>query len=261
MLTIARERFRSTQRRFRLGTPRAPLSALPPPLAGVAMLQPAMRRLCARGLLALLLVAPCAAGGSWGDFILPPNCPQGAYRNGFEAVAPWKPGCPGFSVCEPGFWCDGVSKQTCPPGTYGSSYGLQTAACSGPCAAGHLCPTHYVARLGLTIGSVSPIEEVRGSHILPLRGDISHWARPIFCVCPCVGVWRLVSVLPRGLLRAHARVARILHGWQRWRCRQLHPGLPGVSLCFYPVRAVTYLHVLYVHACTRHQHNVCVCDT
>ena len=63
--------------------------------------------------------------------------------------------------CEPGFWCDGVDKHACPQGRYGASYSLQTVECSGPCAAGHLCPTRYDAVTHLVTGSVSPIEHVR----------------------------------------------------------------------------------------------------
>ena len=94
------------------------------------------------------------------DLPIPSGCSTGCYRNGNEAVAPWKPGCPGFSTCEPGFWCNGTHKMTCAAGRYGSAYGLSSADCSGPCAPGHYCPTHYDGAIGLTVGARSPIEKV-----------------------------------------------------------------------------------------------------
>jgi hypothetical protein len=107
------------------------------------------------------------------DLPLPPACSDGAYRNAIEAVAPWKPGCPGFSLCEPGFWCDGATKSPCPPGTYGSAYGLRTPRCSGLCLEGHYCPQRYAAAVGLTIGSTSPIEKVWSTAL----------SLPFPCVC------------------------------------------------------------------------------
>jgi hypothetical protein len=53
-------------------------------------------------------------------------CPQGS-------VAPTK--------CPPGFYCpSGREVVVCPPGTYGSSYGLSQPNCDGPCDPGHYCP-------------------------------------------------------------------------------------------------------------------------
>jgi hypothetical protein len=44
--------------------------------------------------------------------------------------------------CEPGHFCvDGVKYQ-CPAGTYGSTSGLSTPACSGECAPGYYCPSY-----------------------------------------------------------------------------------------------------------------------
>lgn len=70
---------------------------------------------------------------------LPPNCHEGSYRNGDEHVARWVPGCPGFSACEPGFWCDSVSKYPCPAGRYGATFGLRSEACSGAPHAARCC--------------------------------------------------------------------------------------------------------------------------
>jgi hypothetical protein len=43
-------------------------------------------------------------------------------------------------ACQPGQYCsDGVAAP-CPAGTYGATTALPSAACSGPCAAGYVCP-------------------------------------------------------------------------------------------------------------------------
>ena len=38
--------------------------------------------------------------------------------------------------CEPGFYCVAGKRHPCPPGTFGSTYGLKTPYCSGRCPAG-----------------------------------------------------------------------------------------------------------------------------
>jgi hypothetical protein len=43
-------------------------------------------------------------------------------------------------LCEPGSYCVGAVKYPCPAGTFGGIFGLSSAECSGPCAAGHFCP-------------------------------------------------------------------------------------------------------------------------
>jgi hypothetical protein len=42
--------------------------------------------------------------------------------------------------CERGYFCVAGRRQQCPAGTSGSTEGLQTAACSATCNAGHYCP-------------------------------------------------------------------------------------------------------------------------
>lgn len=54
--------------------------------------------------LALLVLVPCVDASS---LDLPPSCSHGAYRNADEDAGVWRSGCPGFTECEPGFWCDG----------------------------------------------------------------------------------------------------------------------------------------------------------
>ena len=43
--------------------------------------------------------------------------------------------------CPPGSWCQEGLKYNCPPGRYGDSYGMVDPLCTGPCAAGYICPT------------------------------------------------------------------------------------------------------------------------
>lgn len=119
----------------------------------------------------LILITLCTAGlaSALADEFqtsLPPNCYVGSYRNPSESVAPWKPGCPGWSICEPGFWCDGVSKYACPAGFYGDSYGLTSEWCSGPCAAGYTCNQWLNTFTNLMIGSLSPTQKVRAQSIM-----------------------------------------------------------------------------------------------
>lgn len=44
--------------------------------------------------------------------------------------------------CELGHYCTGGVKFQCPAGSFGAGRGLQTAQCSGKCAAGYWCPSH-----------------------------------------------------------------------------------------------------------------------
>ncbi|CAN0436771.1 unnamed protein product, partial [Hapterophycus canaliculatus] len=39
--------------------------------------------------------------------------------------------------CEPGYYCEGGARLPCPIGTVGSSLGLASSSCSGPCPAGY----------------------------------------------------------------------------------------------------------------------------
>eukprot|EP00750_Incisomonas_marina_P004846 INCI13503.2.p1 GENE.INCI13503.2~~INCI13503.2.p1 ORF type:complete len:1461 (+),score=200.99 INCI13503.2:175-4557(+) len=45
----------------------------------------------------------------------------------------------GQILCEPGHYCIGGVKYTCPKGTYGGSFGLSSRECSGECTPGYFC--------------------------------------------------------------------------------------------------------------------------
>ena len=46
----------------------------------------------------------------------------------------------GAAVCPPGYYCANGVRTACPPGVYGSTSGLTSAGCSGPCSGGYYCP-------------------------------------------------------------------------------------------------------------------------
>ncbi|KAF0699237.1 Aste57867_10202 [Aphanomyces stellatus] len=56
--------------------------------------------------------------------------------------------------CPTGSYCTHGVAHSCPRGTYGSTTGLTTPACSGPCAPGHICPA------GSTTSQQSPCNAV-----------------------------------------------------------------------------------------------------
>ena len=77
------------------------------------------------------------------------DCYEGAYRH---KTAPWREGCPGFRLCEHGYYCASLTKKKCPGGVYANSEGLQTVQCSGICPPGYFCP----------IGTISPVSNKCG---------------------------------------------------------------------------------------------------
>mmetsp|Transcript_6735 Transcript_6735/g.11070 ORF Transcript_6735/g.11070 Transcript_6735/m.11070 type:complete len:1107 (+) Transcript_6735:128-3448(+) len=77
------------------------------------------------------------------------DCYEGSYRH---KDSPWREGCPGFRLCEKGYYCSAVVKKKCPKGVYGDSVGLQTSQCSGTCPPGYYCP----------IGTISPVSNKCG---------------------------------------------------------------------------------------------------
>lgn len=94
----------------------------------------------------------------------PALCPAGRYGSttGLSAatcsgVCSAGAACPAGSTanvansCAPGSYCvAGAAPAPCPAGTFGSSSGLSTAACSGPCSGGASCPAGSVANVALS---------------------------------------------------------------------------------------------------------------
>lgn len=91
------------------------------------------------------------------------TCSDGTYRNGDESVAPWLSDCPGFSLCKPGFYCDGESMHPCPPGRYGAKSGSNSPRCDGKCDAGYYCTGAFDSFTQLFVGSVTPQEHPCGN--------------------------------------------------------------------------------------------------
>lgn len=50
----------------------------------------------------------------------------------------------GQAICAPGSYCVNAISILCPPGQYGTTYGLTDKACTGPCPAGFYCPSGTV---------------------------------------------------------------------------------------------------------------------
>lgn len=92
-----------------------------------------------------------------GYTVLPVVVPPGGYSiGGIEHV----PGLAengtryGVELCEPGHFCQAGEKRQCPGGTYGATYGLATAVCSGPCSPGHFCPPGSASATQFACGEV-----------------------------------------------------------------------------------------------------------
>lgn len=51
----------------------------------------------------------------------------------------------GQQLCEPGLWCVDGERHSCPAGVYGDTIGEASPTCSGPCLAGHFCPSESVS--------------------------------------------------------------------------------------------------------------------
>ncbi len=66
-------------------------------------------------------------------------CFVGAYRVEVDQ-AKGAEQCSGWKQCELGFYCLNGGKHPCPAGRYGSTTGLKSPDCSGPCPPGHYCP-------------------------------------------------------------------------------------------------------------------------
>jgi hypothetical protein len=57
-------------------------------------------------------------------------------------------------LCQPGRYSTGAARECspCPAGTYGSSAGLTSAQCDGPCSPGHACPSGSTAATTVQCG-------------------------------------------------------------------------------------------------------------
>jgi hypothetical protein len=69
------------------------------------------------------------------------SCSYGSYRS---LKSPWKNGCPGYRLCEKGFYCLNERKEPCPGGTYGNQDGLTSSNCSNYCPGGFYCPKQTI---------------------------------------------------------------------------------------------------------------------
>ena len=65
---------------------------------------------------------------------------QSCYEGSYAVTLPPFGQCSGFRQCEPGYYCINGSRKLCPSGRYGSSGGLNSSSCTGPCPAGFYCP-------------------------------------------------------------------------------------------------------------------------
>ena len=90
----------------------------------------------------------------------PTSCSDGAYRRSW---GPWRPGCPGFVLCEKGFYCEDLVQKPCLPGHYGAEEGMAEATCSGQCDAGHYCRQVFNNDIQLLQGSTTPHQNRCGS--------------------------------------------------------------------------------------------------
>lgn len=79
-------------------------------------------------------------------------CSHGSYRS---LKGPWKNGCPGYKLCEKGFYCNGEVRESCPAGTYGDHEGLISSNCSQSCPAGYYCPSQTSSPYGFPCGKAS----------------------------------------------------------------------------------------------------------
>lgn len=95
-------------------------------------------------------------------------CSQGSYRS---LKGPWRNGCPGYKLCEKGYYCNGEVKEPCPAGTYGDQEGLMNSNCSKICPEGYYCPSQTISPFvypcgGSTVycppGTASPLPIPKG---------------------------------------------------------------------------------------------------
>lgn len=75
-----------------------------------------------------------------GHYTLGSSSLPGQAQSSRDAAVRW-----GQQLCERGFWCLGGERHSCPAGVYGDTMGQASPTCSGPCLAGHFCPTESVS--------------------------------------------------------------------------------------------------------------------
>ena len=92
-------------------------------------------------------------------------------------------------LCEPGHYCGPASglsdalpggiRRACPPGTYGSQYGLEDVQCSGPCPRGHYCPIRTTKPTNCPAGRYGNVADAARSRNVTWTGDsVSELADP-----------------------------------------------------------------------------------
>lgn len=86
--------------------------------------------------LSLIILLPVTSGTH--------SCTFGSYRS---LTPPWRDGCPGFRLCESGFFCNGEIKIPCPSGVVGDREGYSTEKCGHPCPKGFYCPLRTITPL------------------------------------------------------------------------------------------------------------------
>jgi len=97
----------------------------------------------------------------------------------------------GQAPCPVGTYCSGGLQYACPPGRFGSTEGLATRECTGPCAAGHYCEA----------GSTTPTQFVCGGvHVFcPVGSEAPELALPgEFTVGPTVEMRSSTAPCPSG---------------------------------------------------------------
>ena len=84
-------------------------------------------------------------------------------------------------LCQPGYYCGAVNgnsnaqpggiRRNCPPGTYGSQYGLDTVQCSGSCPKGHYCPVRTIKPTNCPAGTFGSVGDSNRKRNVTWTGD------------------------------------------------------------------------------------------
>ena len=104
----------------------------------------------------------------------PLEVPLGSYSTPESAAVTRRSG---VQVCEAGYYCSGGVRAPCVAGTYGSTTGLSSGSCSGPCEVGHYCPEGSVSATANKCGGADKYcPEGSGS---PLTVQSGHYSTPL----------------------------------------------------------------------------------